>query len=257
MLAHYVRLAVHGGPGEMVKVSPMTGATLAHNAAHPGGIGRRLARYAAAIALVCAALAGVGGGQAESQGTGSSQTPANPCQYIACPNFDNLEASWSGTFKSTYPTSTSTQYPRGIPGDTATVEITWSASVTVTKSQFEEGLGGNSSEPRVYWTYSELDGSFTYVLNEKKVDCSAKLTERPGYQSSTNDEAEVYWHSNTDAYEVYVSTPLTSSPSPRGCRRRTRARRSLTGPSRVGPAPTPPRSTGRTSKTSRSRLVQP
>ncbi len=208
MLAHSARLAVHGGPGGVVKVGPMTGATLVQIATHPGGIARRLVRYAAAIALVCAALAGVGGGPAESQGIGSSQTAANPCQYIACPNFDNLEASWSGAFKSTYPTSESTQYPRGIPGDTATVEIKWSASVMVTKSQFEQGLGGMLSEPRVYWTYNELDGSFTYILNEKKVDCTAKLSELPGYQNSTNDEAEVYWHRDTDTYEVYVSTPF-------------------------------------------------
>jgi hypothetical protein len=173
--------------------------TLTMSGAARKGMLRRRAQCAALISVTCFALAG-GGSPAESQA---------PSGYQPTTNFASMDATWSGTFKSTWPTASSTQYPRGIPGDTATVEITWSATVTATPDQFDEGLAGTESQPRVYWDYSELDGSYHYVNQEDKVDCTAQLSERPGYQSTTNDEALVTWHSDANEYEVDATTPFS------------------------------------------------
>ena len=167
--------------------------------ARPGITARRLVHFVAVIPLISLALAGVGSTPAESQ---------PPTGYQSGINFANMKASWSGTFKSTWPTASSTQYPRGIPGDTATAEITWSASVTVTPAQFEAGLGGALSTPRVYWKYTQLRGTYHYVNQEHKVDCTAQLSERPGYYLSTNDEALVAWHRDTNKYEVQATAPF-------------------------------------------------
>jgi hypothetical protein len=155
---------------------------------------RRLSRSATVTFAVFAVLVGVPSG------------PLAEGQPLT--TFETLDISWSGTFSATSDPVSSTQYPRGVPGDLTSVNITWSATATVTPQNFENALSGAVSSPPITLHYRQLGGSYTYNVDNEQ--CSAKLNAQPSWLSLPGNGAQVTWHADTDRYEVYAQTPFTS-----------------------------------------------
>ncbi len=153
------------------------------------------------LATATAALTPLAGAQAAAAPFANGATDT--------PSFVNLHLSWSGSFTETWPTTTSTNDPRGVPGDVASAHIDWSATAEIPKQSFEKGLSGVVSDPSPipHWHYSVLSGSYTY--KSESTSCSADLSERGGYESTSSDEALVTWYASSDSYEILATTPFT------------------------------------------------
>ncbi len=113
---------------------------------------------------------------------------------------------YSGTFDVVYATSTSTDHPRGIPGDVAHADLTWTARAAISSQDFYNGT-------HKHWRFSTLQGRFKYDLlpatpGGRQQHCDQALREKTGYEASAPSIANVYYDQSRDEYTVTVSVPF-------------------------------------------------
>jgi hypothetical protein len=147
-------------------------------------------------ALLClgvALLAFAGGAQATTAGR-ALNGPAITVHY-------------QGHFETQWPTSSSTAFPKGIPGDFARAVLDWKAVASITYAQLEKGT-------MVHWHYLKLFGAYSYTLLANSgtpgLKCRETLTEVPGYEKTTDDQLDLSYLYATKKYEVYASTPFNN-----------------------------------------------
>jgi hypothetical protein len=112
---------------------------------------------------------------------------------------------YSGHFVTRWPTSTSTVFPKGIPGDFAHAELDWKAVAEITQSQIDRGI-------IVHWHFLRLFGAYSYTLlpdgGDPGLKCRETLTEVPGYEQTADDALDLAYTAYDKKYEVYASTPF-------------------------------------------------
>ncbi len=112
---------------------------------------------------------------------------------------------YAGTFGVTYPTSTATNSPRGVPGDVAYATVTWDAVGQITDAQLYNG-------EHEFWHYKKLQGTFDYVLlptpGSSGRTCNQKLSEVAGYEQTVPDQLNISYTSFSKQYSLTTATPF-------------------------------------------------
>jgi hypothetical protein len=112
---------------------------------------------------------------------------------------------WSGGLVFSWTVASSTADPKGIPGNKAVTHLNWDAKAVVTGDDLYNG------KP-VRWHYSKLEGSYSYDTTEPRaIHCSVSLKEKPGYEATNFDLANITYNLGTGEYQVTATAPFDTN----------------------------------------------